>query len=142
MFTARASSMIRSVAALRTTALRTTISKPMASNNAPAVFSEVSMMNLRFFSDDASDSITGHVKWFDSKKGFGFITPSDGSGDVFVHQTVINSDGFRSLAEGEEVLYNIKTDPSGRRSADNVTGPDGGYVQGAPRRDNYDNEGY
>lgn len=42
--------------------------------------------------------MTGSCKWFDAKKGFGFITPEDGSEDVFVHQSVIHADGFRSLA--------------------------------------------
>lgn len=49
----------------------------------------------------------GTVKWFDSTKGFGFITPDDGSTDVFVHQSEINSKGFRSLAEGEKVEYTL-----------------------------------
>ena len=50
---------------------------------------------------------SGHCKWFDSKKGYGFISPDDGSGDVFVHQTVIHAEGFRSLDEGEAVEYDV-----------------------------------
>jgi protein lin-28 len=84
-----------------------------------------------------SDSITsGTVKWFDVKKGFGFIVPDDGTDDVFVHQTAIHSEGFRSLAEGEPVEFSTMEDPSnGKVKAQNVTGPMGGFVQGAPRRD-------
>lgn len=82
---------------------------------------------------------SGKVKWFDTTKGFGFITPEDGSSDVFVHQTAIQMEGFRSLAEGADVEYRVETDPSGRRKAMKVTGPNGGELQAAPfePRDSY-----
>ena len=49
---------------------------------------------------------TGTVKWFSDEKGFGFITPDDGSGkDLFVHHTAIQGDGYRSLSEGAKVEY-------------------------------------
>lgn len=48
---------------------------------------------------------TGTVKWFSDEKGFGFITPDEGSRDLFVHHTGINADGYRSLAEGAKVTY-------------------------------------
>lgn len=75
------------------------------------------------------------VKWFDTVKGFGFIVPADGSNDVFVHQSAIKMEGFRSLADGEEVEYMIDVDPkTGKRKAVQVTGPDGADVKGAPFR--------
>lgn len=64
---------------------------------------------------------TGTVKWFNDSKGFGFITPSDGSNDVFVHHSSIKSEGFRSLAEGQQVTYDVEQGPKGP-SAVNVVG--------------------
>jgi len=77
--------------------------------------------------------LKGTCKWFNSKKGFGFITPVNGGADVFVHQSSIHAEGFRSLAEAEEVEYNVETDKENRQKAVNVTGPNGAYVKGAPK---------
>jgi cold shock CspA family protein len=85
---------------------------------------------------------TGSVKWFDVKKGFGFITPDDGSEDVFVHQTGIHAEGFRSLGEAEKVEYEVVEAPNGKTKAVNVTGPNGDYVQGAPRQPRQDYDDY
>jgi len=74
---------------------------------------------------------TGIVKFFNGEKGFGFLTPDDGSEDVFVHFSQIQSDGFKSLAEGEQVEFNVAYDQmKGKTSAANVTGPQGRAVQG------------
>ena len=59
----------------------------------------------------------GTVKWFNDAKGFGFIAPEDGSADVFVHYSAINSKGFRSLQEGQRVSYEVTQGPKGAQAA-------------------------
>ena len=63
---------------------------------------------------------TGTVKWFNDAKGFGFITPEDGSKDLFVHHSAIQGTGFKSLAEGERVECDVVQGQKGP-AAENVT---------------------
>jgi len=58
----------------------------------------------------------GTVKWFNDAKGYGFITPSDGSPDVFVHFSDIQIDGFKTLTEGQKVEFEISQGPKGPRA--------------------------
>jgi CspA family cold shock protein len=59
----------------------------------------------------------GSVKWFHESKGFGFITPDDGSKDIFVHFSAIASDGFKTLAEGQKVEFEIVNGSKGPSAA-------------------------
>jgi CspA family cold shock protein len=56
---------------------------------------------------------TGTVKWFNESKGFGFISQADGGNDVFVHFSAIQGGGFKTLAEGQEVRYEVENGPKG-----------------------------
>jgi CspA family cold shock protein len=63
---------------------------------------------------------TGTVKWFNDSKGFGFITQDDGGADVFVHFSSIQGGGFKSLAEGQKVTYEVEEGPKGLQAANVV----------------------
>ena len=59
----------------------------------------------------------GTVKWFNDAKGFGLITPSDGGKDVFVHHSAILGTGFKTLAEGQQVKFDVQQGPKGPSAA-------------------------
>ncbi|KAK3154030.1 hypothetical protein QOZ80_2BG0184930 [Eleusine coracana subsp. coracana] len=82
--------------------------------------------------------VKGTVKWFNSTKGFGFITPEDGREDLFVHQSSLKSDGYRSLNDGDVVEFEVSSGSDGRPKAIDVTAPGGGALQGGSRPDGGD----
>ena len=65
---------------------------------------------------------TGTVKWFNDSKGFGFVTPDDGSTDLFAHYSAINMNGFKSLHEGQKVTFDVVQGPKGKQ-ASNIHAP-------------------
>ncbi|MBG6243810.1 cold-shock protein [Candidatus Symbiopectobacterium sp. 'North America'] len=67
-----------------------------------------------------SNKMTGLVKWFNAEKGFGFIFPTDGSKDVFVHFSAIQSNTFRTLDEGQKIEFSIENGPKGPAAANVV----------------------
>ena len=70
--------------------------------------------------------ITGTVKWFNDSKGYGFLTREDGEKDVFVHHSAIQGQGFKSLAEGEKVEFDVVQGQKGP-AAENVVKAGSGY---------------
>jgi CspA family cold shock protein len=79
----------------------------------------ISVSQAQHNTGDTQEAIMakGTVKWFNDSKGFGFIEQEDGGADVFVHQSAIQSDGYRSLQEGAKVEFDINNDEKGLRAA-------------------------
>ena len=65
-----------------------------------------------------AERITGVIKWFNNEKGYGFATPDDGSKDVFVHYSAIQSDGYRSLNEGERIEFSVEMGDKGPKAVE------------------------
>jgi CspA family cold shock protein len=72
-----------------------------------------------FMRKEVNDMAQGTVKWFNESKGFGFITAEDGT-DVFVHHTAIQASGFKTLAEGDKVSFDIEQGPKGPKAVNVV----------------------
>jgi len=99
--------------------------------NAPLAASSRDIVEIRFESARSPRGMmcfgeekmaTGTVKWFNGQKGFGFIQPSDGSKDVFVHISAVERAGLSGLAEGQKVEFELKTDKMrGKVSAENLS---------------------
>ena len=64
--------------------------------------------------------VQGTIKWFSDQKGYGFVTPDGGAKDVFVHFSALQGEGFKSLAEGQKVSFDIVSGPKGEQAANVV----------------------
>ncbi len=82
-------------------------------------FTSTKLQNIATIYSRGIFVITGTVKWFNDSKGFGFISPEDGSKDVFVHHSAIQASGFRTLAEGQKVQFEVTQGQKGP-AAENV----------------------
>jgi len=69
------------------------------------------------FKEGSKHMATGTVKWFNDAKGFGFVTPDDGSEDLFAHFSAINMSGFKSLQEGQKVSFEVTQGPKGKQAS-------------------------
>jgi CspA family cold shock protein len=76
--------------------------------------------NIPIIGKKVSIMATGTVKWFNEAKGFGFIAQDDGGADVFVHFSAIQGSGFKTLAEGQKVTYDVQDSPKGPQASNVV----------------------
>lgn len=113
-------------------------------DNAIEHVSEMNMIegSLADISLSGKGRVSGRVKWFNWNKGFGFITLEGTDEEVFVHQSNIDSDGFRSLHENELVEFDLVIGEDGKKKAFHVTGPDGQPPRGAHNQNQQRQPGY
>lgn len=80
----------------------------------------VKLLTVRVLKKVGETRVRGRVKWFNDQKGYGFLAKEDGSGDVFVHFSSIQGDGFKSLAEGDTVEFEVIDSDKGPKAANVV----------------------